>query len=124
MILVAMARIFDLSLGEMAESMLFEVVHGEVKISKRDTFRELHRSILLPICNELGIKLELTMMCDVGRFGRFMNVYSYSSYEDYETRSGELEAKLLDVGFYEKIEECLVDTINIELMVGEKPCST
>lgn len=101
--------------------MLFEVVHGEVKISKRDVFRELHRSILLPICREIGIDLELTMMCDVGRFGRFINVYSYNSYQDYETRSGALEVKLAEVGFYEKIEECLVGTINIDLMEGEKP---
>lgn len=103
--------------------MLFEVVHGEVTISKRDQFRELHNSILLPICRDLGIDLELTMMCDVGRFGRFINVYSYQSYEDYELRSGRLETELAKVGFYQQIEECLVGTINIELMSGEKPYS-
>jgi hypothetical protein len=101
--------------------MIFEVVHGEVKISKRDRFRELHRDILLPICASLGINLELTMMSDVGRFGRFINVYSYDCYQDYEERSGCLEAELLNVGFYQEIEECLVGTIDIELMSGVKP---
>ncbi|MEO8649847.1 MAG: hypothetical protein ABI539_11840 [Acidobacteriota bacterium] len=103
--------------------MIFEVVHGEVKISERDRFKELHRSILLPICASLGINLELTLMSEVGRFGRFINVYSYDSYQDYEDRSGRLESELANASFYEQIQACLVGTIDIELMSGIKPAS-
>lgn len=95
---------------------VYEVVSGEILLSSRGEFFKLHDSVLLPIMKEIGIKPLLLLITEIGRYGRFIDIYCYESYNKYF----ELTDKLLShpgiESFYNQIGKFVNGTINVELM--------
>jgi len=96
--------------------MIYEVVTGHVLLSKRIEFERLHREILLPAYAFCGIKIVQCLMCEVGTIGKFIDVYEYESYGDYDYKTSQLEQLLHTNKYYPKIQECIKDSISVELM--------
>ena len=96
--------------------MVFEVVSGQLRIGARSRFRELHAQKLLPAYRKAGIRVVAALMTEVGSFGKFVDIYEYRDFGDYEARSSLVAASLEDSGYYPEIQECIVGSISIELM--------
>lgn len=97
-------------------SAVYEVVTVQVRLGDRQRFKQLHRDVLLPTCHRVGITVVACLMAEVGLVGRVVDVYRYDSYAQYADLSGRLETELATVGYYTQIQECIVGTIQVELM--------
>lgn len=96
--------------------MLFEVASGQILLSKRREFERLHRKILVPNCEKAGIKVVHCLMAEVGSIGKFIDIYQYGDYQEYDSKTTLLEDLLWKAGYYEKIQKCISGSISIELM--------
>lgn len=101
--------------------MLYEVVTGQVRIGARGKFRELHAGTLLPACRRAGIKVVAALMAEVGSLGKFVDIYLYDDFADYERKSSQLASILEESGYYPVVQECIVGSITIELMESFLP---
>lgn len=100
----------------MSEKALYEVVSAQVLLAKRQEFQRLHKDILLPLCNQNGIEVILCLMSDVGSVGKFIDVFRYKSYNEYDLKSTSLEESLYACNYYEHIQNCIQGSITVELM--------
>ena len=96
--------------------MIFEVVSGQVLLAKRRDFERLHREILMPAYDKAGIKVVLCLMTEVGNIGKFIDIYQYSDYQEYESKTSVLEKLLWETGYYDEIQKCITGSIVVELM--------
>ena len=96
--------------------MVFELVTGQVLLSKRPLFIELHSTILIPTYKKLGIQIVCCLMTEVGDIGKFIDIYQYSSYGEYDEKTFKLEQLLKEVGYYDKIQNCIQGSISVQLM--------
>lgn len=94
---------------------IYEIVRVQVLLGKRHQFQTLHRTILMPVCRELGIKVEHCLMVEVGSIGEVTDIYSYSSYMDYDRLTSKLEEALIKRDYYKQIQECIKGTIHVSL---------
>jgi hypothetical protein len=95
--------------------MVYEVVTGQILLAMRARFEELHATVLLPAVREVGAMPVAALMVEVGQVGRFCDVYQYASYHDYDLQSATLEGLLTERGYYPKIQECIVGSIEVNL---------
>ncbi|WYU51075.1 NIPSNAP family protein [Bacillus sp. FSL K6-0047] len=95
---------------------IYEVVSGQVILSKRQEFFRLHSEILLPIMKEIKIRPKLMMFTEIGRYGRFIDVYTYENLTDYESKTNILLAHPEIESYYQKIGEAVMGSIQIEIM--------
>jgi hypothetical protein len=95
---------------------LYEVVTGQVLLSQRSRFFELHGKVLLPIMKEHGIQPVLMLMTEIGRYGRFLDVYKFESMADYELRTDKLVSDSRMPSYYDEVGKCIHGSICVELM--------
>lgn len=96
--------------------MLFEVVSGQILLARRKKFQILHSEILIPTCNKAQIDLVLCLMTEVGSIGKFIDIYQYNNYQDYDYKTNLLESLLWEANYYEEIQKCITGSITVELM--------
>lgn len=101
--------------------MVFEVVSGQVRIGARRRFRELHAEKLLPAYHRAGVRVVAALMTEVGTFGKFVDIYEYKDFGDYEEKSSLIADVLEESGYYPEIQECILGSISIELMESFLP---
>ena len=70
--------------------MLYEVVTGQILLSRRKQFFDLHQNVLLPIMQKIGIRPKLLLITEIGRHGRFLDIYEYKDFADYENLTNQL----------------------------------
>jgi hypothetical protein len=97
---------------------IYEVVTGQIRLGKRDAFMRLHRDTLIPMMVRAGIKPELLLFIDVGRYHRFIDIYAYPTWAEYKKRTDLLlkETGLQD--YYTQISQCIEGGITVELAAG------
>jgi hypothetical protein len=95
---------------------IYEVVSGQILLSKREEFFRLHREILLPMMKSFGIEPVLMLICELGEYGRFLDVYRYESLADYECRTDELLAHPDLPSYYARVGGCVHGGIRVEIM--------
>jgi hypothetical protein len=96
--------------------MLFEVASGQILLAKRREFERLHREMLIPNCEKAGIKVVHCLMAEVGSIGKFIDIYQYGDYKEYDSKTTLLEDLLWKAGYYEEIQKCISGSISVELM--------
>jgi len=95
---------------------VYEVVSGQILLSHRARFFELHSQVLLPIMREHGITPILLLTTELGRFSRFLDVYRYDDLADYERRTDALTTDHRMPAYYAAVGECVWGGINVEIM--------
>jgi hypothetical protein len=100
----------------LVKPLIYEVVSGEILLSSRREFFRLHDEILLPIMQEIGIKPLLLLITEIGRYGKFVDIYCYENYDDYFKRTERLLARPEIEPYYEQIGKLINGTIDVELM--------
>jgi hypothetical protein len=96
--------------------MIFEVVSAQILLAKRRDFESLHKEILMPAYDKAGIKVVLCLMTEVGSIGKFIDIYQYNNYQEYDSKTSLLENLLWEAGYYEEIQKCISGSISVELM--------
>lgn len=96
--------------------MIYEVVTGQILLSKRREFFDLHCKTLLPVMKQIGITPKILLITEIGRYGRFLDIYEYESFADYDIKTAELLKQPIIESYYEKVGECIDGSITIELM--------
>ncbi len=99
------------------EGPVFEVVSGQILLGKLREFCDLHSEALLPMMREVGIEPYLLLLTQVGRYQRFLDVYRYSSLEEYGRRTDALLQDQRIVSYYSKVGMCIDGAIQVELAV-------
>jgi hypothetical protein len=102
--------------NDLPNNYLYEVVTGQVVLGKKEKFFELHNGLLLPMMKEVGIHPFLLLLTEIGRYGRFLDIYVYNDYHDYESKTSKLLEHPKLKGYYESVSECVDGSIIIELM--------
>ena len=96
--------------------MLYEVVTGQILLSRRKQFFDLHQNVLLPIMQKIGIRPKLLLITEIGRHGRFLDIYEYKDFADYENLTNQLIEHPDLQEYYDKIATCIDGSIQVELM--------
>ncbi len=96
--------------------MVFEVVSGQILLAKRKEFQKLHSEILMPACTKAEINLVLCLMTEVGSVGKFIDIYQYNDYQEYDSKTNLLESLLWEANYYDEIQKCITGSISVELM--------
>ncbi len=95
---------------------IFEVVSGQILLSKKREFFNLHSNILLPVMIEYRIRPQMLLITEIGRFGRFLDIYRYVDLAQYEELTDRLIADARLAPYYEKIGSCVHGSISVEIM--------
>lgn len=96
--------------------MIFEVVSGQILLSYRLEFYHLHSKVLLPIMKEIGIVPKILLVTEIGRYGRFLDVYEYEDFVDYDRKTSQLLKHPAIEDYYSKVGKCIEGSITVELM--------
>lgn len=100
----------------MLKNNLYEVVTGQIRLSHRVEFFELHRHVLLPIMREIGIRPLHLLITEVGRYGRFLDIYQYNNIEEYAELTERLLSHPSIESYYQRVGSCILGSIEVELM--------
>ncbi len=95
---------------------IYEVVTGQILLSKRSEFFRLHDEVLLPMMAECGIKPMLLLLTDIGRYGRFLDIYQFRDLSHYETATNLLLDNPGMPDYHKQIGACIDGTFTVELM--------
>ncbi len=95
---------------------LYEVVSGQILLSAREQFFQLHSEVLLPIMKEVGIQPQLLLLTEIGRYGRFLDVYRYESLAEYQRLTDKLLADPRMGPYYVQVGTCIQGSISVEIM--------
>lgn len=95
---------------------LYEVVSGQILLSERERFFRLHSEVLLPIMKQVGIRPHLLLITEIGRYGRFLDVYCYESLAEYQRLTDQLLADPRMVPYYQEVGTCIQGSIMVEIM--------
>jgi hypothetical protein len=95
---------------------VYEVVTGQILLSHRERFFELHSTKLLPIMKEIGIKPTLLLITEIGRYGRFLDVYQYESFPEYIKLTDQLLSHPAIPAYYSEVGKCIEGSIQVEIM--------
>jgi hypothetical protein len=101
----------------LSQGPIYEVVTGQIRLGKQEEFFALHRDVFLPLAALVGIEPSLLLVTEVGRYLRFVDVYRYDSLEEYRSRTDRLLSQTEIADYYDKISECIVGHLDIELAV-------
>ena len=94
---------------------IFEVVSGQILLSRRREFERLHCDVLLPMMREAGIEPFLLLVIELGVHGRFLDIYRYPSLVEYERRTDALLANAKIHDYYAQISQCIQGSISVEI---------
>lgn len=95
---------------------IYEVVSGQILLSRRQDFFRLHKGTLLPIMREIGIRPIVLLFTEVGRYGRFLDIYEYEDFADYQEKTDRLLAHERMESYYAEVGTCVDGSIMVELM--------
>jgi NIPSNAP len=96
---------------------IFELVTATVRLHKAEEFHRLHRTVLLPILEQHGVKpVFLSETYTGGEIGRFYDIYEYPDLAEYQRITALVEQDPGLPGYYELIEQCILGTISITLL--------
>lgn len=95
---------------------LFEVVTGQIRLDSRKRFFQLHSEFLLPRMKELGIIPKVLLITEIGDYGKFLDIYQYENFSDYENKTDQLLASEGIEEYYESVGKCIQGSINVSLM--------
>lgn len=98
-----------------SQSPIYEVVTGDILLSKRFEFYELHRDVFLPITKDIGITPVLLLVTEIGRYCRFIDVFKYDSLIDYGIKTDRLVSHPDIKSYHEKVGQCILGSIQVEL---------
>jgi len=101
----------------LGDAHIYEVVRGQIRLSKRNEFFRLHREKLLPMLKEAGIEPVLLLVSEIGPYGRFLDVYRYNSLEEYGRKTDEFLRNPEIANYYGEVGECIMGSIEVELAV-------
>lgn len=94
---------------------VYEIVRGQIRLSHRQKFFELHRNRLMPMLSAAGIEPVVLLVSEIGPYGRFLDIYRFASMQDYDARTSAFLGRP-DIGdYYEAVGQCIVGSIDIEL---------
>ena len=99
-----------------SQDWLYEVVSGQILLSARHQFFQLHSEVLLPIMKEVGIQPQLLLLTEIGRYGRFQDVYRYESLAEYQRLTDKLLADPRMGPYYAQVGICIQGSITVEIM--------
>ncbi|MFQ4142848.1 NIPSNAP family protein [Chlorogloeopsis sp. ULAP02] len=102
-------------------SPIYEVVSGQILLGKREEFTNLHQNILLPMVHEAGIEPVLMLVTEVGQYAQFMNIYRYTSLEEYGKRSDDFMKNKRVSDFFTYMIQCVDGALKVELAVDLLP---
>jgi hypothetical protein len=94
---------------------IYEVVTGQILLSRREEFFRLHREVLLPMLLDVGIEPVILLVTEVGRLSRFVDIYRYPSLVEYGRRTDRLLTEPAMETYYAQVAECIHGSITIEL---------
>lgn len=97
-------------------SSLFEVVSGQILLSEKSKFFDLHSNVLLPIMKDIGIRPEILLITEIGRHGRFLDIYRYEDMAHYQRLTDALVTHPKINAYYAEIGKCILGSISVELM--------
>ena len=94
---------------------VFEIVTGQILLARRHDFLRCHRELLLPMLLAANIEPVLCLLTELGRHGRFVDIYRYPSLEEYGKRTDEFlrDTRLPD--YYAQVGTCIEGSISVEL---------
>jgi hypothetical protein len=95
---------------------LYEVVSGQILLSRRQEFFRLHREFLLPAMEQIGIVPCHLLLTEVGEYGRFLDIYAYADFADYEHKTEQLLSAEGMEEYYQEIGQCIQGSITVSLM--------
>lgn len=96
--------------------LLYEVVSGQILLSRRQDFFRLHKEFLLPAMERIGIIPCHLLLTEVGEYGRFLDIYAYSDFADYERKTDQLLNAEGMEQYYQEVGQCIQGAITVSLM--------
>jgi hypothetical protein len=96
---------------------IYEVVSGQILLSHRQRFFELHSVILLPIMREIGIEPKMLLIIEIGRYGRFLDIYRYPDLAQYEILIDKLLSDPRTEPYYAEVGHCVHGSISVGIMI-------
>lgn len=99
----------------LATGPIYEVVTAQILMSHRKEFEQLHRDELLPMLREVGIEPVLLLITEIGQYGRFLDVYKYSSMQEYAVKTDELLQHPNMTDYQARVGLCIMGSITVEL---------
>jgi NIPSNAP len=104
-------------------SPIYEIVSGQIRLGKQEEFATMHRDILLPMIHEAGIEPILMVMTEAGQYAKFMNIYRYSSLEEYGKRTTTFMQDPRIADFFSNMIQCVEGSLQVELAIDLVPHS-
>jgi hypothetical protein len=94
---------------------IFEIVTGQILLARRQDFLRYHKDLLLPMLRAANIEPVLCLLTELGRYGRFLDIYRYPSLEEYGKRTDAFlkDTRLPD--YYAQVGTCIEGSISVEL---------
>lgn len=102
---------------------VYEIVRGQIRLSHRQKFFELHRNRLIPMLLAAGIEPVVLLVSEIGPYGRFLDIYRFKSMQEYDERTSAFLSNPDIEDYYEAVGKCIVGSIDIEL-AAEIPGTT
>lgn len=97
-------------------SPIFEVVSGQVLLSRRQDFFDLHSGILVPMMEKIGIQPVIFLFTELGRYGRFLDIYRYENLSEYDRLTSQLLAVPEIEDYYRRVGDTIDGSIQVEIM--------
>src|SRR5687768_6432417 len=97
-------------------SHIFEVVSGQIRLSKQREFMALHNGELLPMMRAVGIEPYLLLLTDLGRYCRFLDIYRYKDLAEYAAKTTSLLNAPGMESYYQRVGDCIEGGLTIEIM--------
>lgn len=95
---------------------IYEVVSGQILLSRRRDFFRLHSEILLPIMRDVGINPKMLLITEIGRYSKFIDIYQYQDLAEYQRLTDMLLADSRMEPYYAEVGQCIHGSIMIEIM--------
>jgi hypothetical protein len=96
-------------------SPVYEIVRGQIRLSKREEFFRLHRERLVPMLLEANIEPVLLLCSEIGPYGRFLDVFRYGSLTEYGQKTDAFLSNPRVGSYYKEVGECIMGSIDVEL---------
>jgi NIPSNAP len=95
-------------------SPIYEIVSGKILLGKQEEFAKLHRDIFMPLVKDIGIEPVLMLVTETGSYGRFINIYRYSSLEEYGKLNNAFMKDKRVADYFEIMLKCIDGSLQVE----------
>ncbi len=66
---------------------------------------------------KLGIEPQVLLITEIGRYGRFLDIYRFPDLAQYETLTGKLLSEPGMEPYYAEVGQCVHGSISVEIMM-------